>query len=141
MLLAAEARDRVVAELVVVGAVLLIMALQLCLLFVAGKLNTFLGVTGQHVISRTVGILLAALAFQFVATAYATAICSCEHERERCSASPCSAFRCSCCRLRHAEFALAAGKRIRSGVATYFAERRVAMDPDRGRDLVLDAVR
>lgn len=66
MLLAAEARDRVVAELVVVGALLLIMALQLCLLFVAGKLNTFLGVTGQHVISRTVGILLAALAVQFV---------------------------------------------------------------------------
>ena len=65
VLLAAEARDSLVAELVVIGA-LLIMALQLCLLFVAGKLNTFLGVTGQHVISRTVGILLAALAVQFV---------------------------------------------------------------------------
>ena len=66
VLLAAEARDSLVAELVVICALLLIMALQLCLLFVAGKLNTFLGVTGQHVISRTVGILLAALAVQFV---------------------------------------------------------------------------
>lgn len=66
VLLGAEAHDSLVAEFVVISALLLIMAAQLCLLFVAGKLNTFLGVTGQHVISRTVGILLAALAVQFV---------------------------------------------------------------------------
>lgn len=66
VLLAAEARDSFVAELMVILALLLNMAIQLCMLFVASRLNTFLGITGQHVISRTVGILLAALAVQFV---------------------------------------------------------------------------
>jgi MarC family membrane protein len=66
VLLAAEARHSLTAEMVVIGALLLIMALQLTLLLVAGKLNAFLGVTGQHVISRIIGILLAALAVQFV---------------------------------------------------------------------------
>jgi MarC family membrane protein len=66
VLLAAEARHSLAAELVVIVALLLVMALQLTLLLVAGKLNAFLGVTGQHVISRIIGILLAALAVQFV---------------------------------------------------------------------------
>jgi multiple antibiotic resistance protein len=66
VLLAAEARHSVVAELVVIAALLIIMALQLSLLLVAGKLHMLLGVTGRHVISRIIGILLAALAVQFV---------------------------------------------------------------------------
>ena len=65
-LLAAEARDSLVAELAVVCALLLSWRCSSACCFAAGKLNTFLGVTGQHVISRTVGILLAALAVQFV---------------------------------------------------------------------------
>lgn len=65
VLLAAEARDPI-AELAVIGALLLVMALQLGLLLVAARLHAFLGITGQNVISRIVGILLAALAVQFV---------------------------------------------------------------------------
>jgi multiple antibiotic resistance protein len=66
VLLAAEARDSPIAELAVIGALLLVMALQLGLLLVAARLHAFLGITGQNVISRIVGILLAALAVQFV---------------------------------------------------------------------------
>jgi multiple antibiotic resistance protein len=50
----------------VVVALLAVMALQLGLLLVAAQLHAFLGITGQNVISRIVGILLAALAVQFV---------------------------------------------------------------------------
>ena len=42
------------------------MMLQLFLLIIAGRLHTVLGVTGQQVISRIIGILLVALAVQFV---------------------------------------------------------------------------
>jgi MarC family membrane protein len=66
VLLAAETRDGLGARLVVVGAVLSVMALQFALLLVAGRLNAFLGVTGQNVISRIAGILLSALAVQFL---------------------------------------------------------------------------
>ena len=66
MLLAAEARDSLIAELAVIGALLLVMALQLGLLLVAARLHAFLGISGQNVISRIVGILLAALAVQFI---------------------------------------------------------------------------
>lgn len=66
VLLAAEARSSMAAELAVIGALLLIMMLQLFLLIVAGRLHTVLGVTGQQVISRIIGILLVALAVQFV---------------------------------------------------------------------------
>ena len=66
VLLAAEARGSSMAELAVIGALLAVMALQLGLLLVAAQLHAFLGITGQNVISRIVGILLAALAVQFV---------------------------------------------------------------------------
>ena len=43
-----------------------VLALTFGLLLMAGRLHAFLGVTGQNVITRVVGILLAALAVQFV---------------------------------------------------------------------------
>jgi multiple antibiotic resistance protein len=66
VLLTAEADGDLLLQIAVVLALLAVMALTLLLLLVAGRLQRLLGVTGQHVISRVIGVLLAALAVQFV---------------------------------------------------------------------------
>lgn len=66
VLLAAEASGSLLARLVVIATLLAVMAVQLALLLVAGQVHAVLGVTGQNVITRVVGILLAGLAVQFV---------------------------------------------------------------------------
>ena len=66
VLLSAEASGSLVHQLVVVLMMLLVMALTLCLLLVAARVHRLLGVTGQNLISRVVGILLAALSVQFI---------------------------------------------------------------------------
>jgi len=66
ILLMAEADNDLALEAMVILMLLVIMAMTLALLLIAGRLHKLLGVTGQNVISRVVGILLAALAIQFV---------------------------------------------------------------------------
>lgn len=66
VLMTAEAGGDVKLEAAVIAALLAVMAIQLALLLVASRLHAWLGVTGQNVIARVVGILLAALAIQFV---------------------------------------------------------------------------
>jgi multiple antibiotic resistance protein len=66
VLLAAEAQPDWVLEALVIAALLVVMAITLALLLIAAQLHKFLGVTGQNVISRVVGVLLAALAVQFL---------------------------------------------------------------------------
>ncbi len=66
VLLAAETRHNLAGEAAVIAALCLVMALTLVLLLVAGRLHAVLGVTGQNVISRIIGILLAGLAVQFM---------------------------------------------------------------------------
>ncbi|TVR99547.1 MAG: NAAT family transporter [Rhodospirillales bacterium] len=66
VLLASEAEGDLLLELTVLVALLAVMALTLGLLLVAAQLQRFLGVTGQNVITRVVGVLLAALAVQFI---------------------------------------------------------------------------
>jgi multiple antibiotic resistance protein len=66
ILLMAEAEDDLALQAIVVVMLLVIMALTLALLLIAAQLHKLLGVTGQNVISRVVGILLAALAVQFI---------------------------------------------------------------------------
>lgn len=66
VLLSAEAAGSFVHQLVVVAMMLAVMAVTLGLLLVATKVHRLLGVTGQNLISRVVGILLAALSVQFI---------------------------------------------------------------------------
>lgn len=66
VLLVAESEGRLALELAVVAALVAVMALTLALLLIAGRLHRMLGITGQNVISRVIGILLSALAVQFI---------------------------------------------------------------------------
>lgn len=50
----------------VLGVLLLVMGLTLALLILASRVTTYLGVTGTNVISRVLGIILAALAVQLI---------------------------------------------------------------------------
>ena len=66
ILLMADAEGDVTLEAVVIGSLLLVLLLTLVSLMLASQINKLLGVTGMHVISRVMGILLAALAVQFI---------------------------------------------------------------------------
>lgn len=66
VLLSAEAAASLLHQLVVILMMLAVMALTLGLLLVATRVHRLLGVTGQNLISRVVGILLAALSVQFI---------------------------------------------------------------------------
>lgn len=66
ILLASESAGDLVRELIVIAALLAVLAITLGLLLTAVRVQRFLGVTGLHVITRVVGVLLAALATQFI---------------------------------------------------------------------------
>ncbi len=66
VLLTAEAKGDLTHWAVVVGAMFAVLFLTLTLLLVAGKVQKLLGITGLNVITRVVGVLLAALAVQFM---------------------------------------------------------------------------
>jgi multiple antibiotic resistance protein len=56
----------VVADAAVLGCIVVICVVTLLCMLLAGRLIKFLGVTGSNVIARVSGILLAALAMQFI---------------------------------------------------------------------------
>lgn len=66
ILLMASAEGNVVHQVIVVGSLLAMLVLTLVSLLLAGQLIRFLGLTGLNVISRIIGVLLAALAVQFI---------------------------------------------------------------------------
>lgn len=66
ILLMSRAGDDWAAQAVVLGALAAIMVLALVCLLVASRLQHLLGVTGAHVLTRILGVLLCALAMQFV---------------------------------------------------------------------------
>lgn len=66
ILLMANAESHVTYQLVVLGAILVIMLVTFVAMLTASHIHRFLGVTGMQVIGRIFGILLSALAVQFV---------------------------------------------------------------------------
>lgn len=66
ILLTAEADNRLVADGVVAGMVIVVMAITLAALLLASQVVKLFGVTGLTVINRIFGFLLSAIAVQFV---------------------------------------------------------------------------
>ncbi|MGB5345174.1 MAG: MarC family protein [Woeseia sp.] len=66
ILLMSEAGGNFLLQLTVVSALLAVLLLTLFGMLVATQLNRFLGVTGMQVIMRIFGVLLTALAVQFI---------------------------------------------------------------------------
>lgn len=66
ILLMANAGDNLQAQSMVISALLAVLLITLLLLIVATQVQKLLGVTGIHVISRVFGVLLSALAVQFM---------------------------------------------------------------------------
>lgn len=66
VLLTAEARGDLLHWAITVGALVSVLLLTLILLLMSGQVQRVLGVTGLNVISRVVGVLLAALSVQFM---------------------------------------------------------------------------
>ncbi len=66
MLLMANHQGDPLAQSAVFGALVAVLLLTLLLLLLASQVQRLLGVTGMHVISRVFGVLLSALAVQFM---------------------------------------------------------------------------
>lgn len=66
VLLVAEAKGDTVHTAIVIGVLVGMILLTFLLMLLATQVQKLLGVTGLHVISRVVGVLLAALAVQFI---------------------------------------------------------------------------
>jgi len=66
ILLMANAEGDLMRQATVIAALIIMLLLTGCALLLAGKINQLLGVTGMHVISRIMGVLLSALSVQFI---------------------------------------------------------------------------
>lgn len=66
VLLMANAEGDLVLKAIVIGSLLVILLVTLFSMLLAGQLQRLLGITGMHVIARVFGVLLCALAVQFV---------------------------------------------------------------------------
>ncbi|MBS0012732.1 MAG: MarC family protein [Desulfobacterales bacterium] len=66
VLMMSRSAGDLLAQVVVIFALLAIMALTLICLLTASRIQHYMGVTGAHVLTRVLGVLLCALALQFV---------------------------------------------------------------------------
>lgn len=66
ILLMADTEGDLLLKAIVVGSLLVILLVTFISMILAGQLQRVLGVTGMHVIARIFGVLLCALAVQFV---------------------------------------------------------------------------
>ncbi|WP_028492161.1 MarC family protein [Thioalkalivibrio sp. ALE19] len=66
ILMMSRASGDLAVQAVVIGALIAIMALALVCLLIAVRIQHWLGVTGAHVLTRIMGVLLSALAVQFI---------------------------------------------------------------------------
>ncbi len=66
ILLMAEAQGDLIAEVLVILMLLVVLLTTFLMLLIAVRMQRLLGVTGMHVISRIFGVLLTALAVQFM---------------------------------------------------------------------------
>lgn len=66
VLLMADTEGDLALKAVVIGSLLIILLATLVSMLLASKLQKLLGVTGMHVIARVFGVLLCALAVQFI---------------------------------------------------------------------------
>lgn len=66
VLLMADASNAPVAGAVVIGALVAVLAMTLACMLLAAQLQKRLGKTGVHVVARVFGVILAALAVQFM---------------------------------------------------------------------------
>lgn len=66
VLLMANQSGDLVAQSMVIGAIFAVMLFTLFCLLLASEIQRWLGVTGMHVITRVMGVLLTALAVQFI---------------------------------------------------------------------------
>lgn len=66
ILLMADVKGDPTSQVIVIAALLAILLVNLVALLSASKLQKLLGVTGMHVVGRVMGVLLAALAVQFI---------------------------------------------------------------------------
>lgn len=66
ILLMADQEGDITGQVIVIGSLLAIILLTYISLLLSGRIQRVLGVTGMHVITRVMGVLLTALAVQFI---------------------------------------------------------------------------